>query len=163
AGGTPSAEALAAGVLGADGAALRTLDVRPVRFFCPCSRERAVGALALLGKAELGSLLEEDGGATVECQFCRESYRFAPGDVASPFGEAAQHLLQARHVLVLPRLVHLLEEREQDLLALLHLTRSHKRLAQVLLDHEVARRERDQALQRPHGLGGLPERRVQLR
>jgi molecular chaperone Hsp33 len=80
-GGPPSAEALAAGVLGDDAAGMRALDVRPVRFACPCSRARAVATLALLGRQELVSLLEDDGGATVECQFCRESYRFTAADV----------------------------------------------------------------------------------
>ncbi|HVR64202.1 MAG TPA: Hsp33 family molecular chaperone HslO [Polyangia bacterium] len=84
----PSAEALARAVLAevepaAGGAALQLLDVRPVRFECPCSRERAAGSLALLGGAELAAMIVEDGKAEVICNFCRERYDFSERDLDS--------------------------------------------------------------------------------
>jgi molecular chaperone Hsp33 len=63
-------------------ASLKVLEVRPLRFHCPCSRERAAATLALVGD-ELPDLLEEDGGASVVCEFCRQSYRFTPADLAA--------------------------------------------------------------------------------
>src|SRR5207302_1496417 len=43
--------------------AWHALDSRHVRFFCPCSRERAGSSLALLGPAELAAMILEDGKA----------------------------------------------------------------------------------------------------
>jgi molecular chaperone Hsp33 len=50
------------------------LDVRRVRFRCPCTRERVTGALALCGEAELRDMLARDGGAEVTCNFCNTRY-----------------------------------------------------------------------------------------
>ena len=57
------------------GDGIEVLDERPVVFRCGCSRERVASALALVGAAELRSMLDEDGGAEVTCNFCRERYR----------------------------------------------------------------------------------------
>jgi molecular chaperone Hsp33 len=56
--------------------AWHALDARPVRFQCPCSRERAGASLALLGAAELADMILEDGGAEVICNFCRARHDF---------------------------------------------------------------------------------------
>ena len=46
-----------------------------LRFHCPCSRSRSVGALKLLGRDELGAMLREDGQAELVCHFCSAIYR----------------------------------------------------------------------------------------
>ena len=57
------------------------LDARPVRFHCPCSRERAGASLALLGAAELGDMILEDGKAEVVCNFCRARHEFGEAEL----------------------------------------------------------------------------------
>jgi molecular chaperone Hsp33 len=84
----PSAEALARAVLGHAASGLHVLDVRAVGFHCPCSRERAVSSLMLLGNAELGAMILDDGKAEVICNFCRERYDFTEADLESIRREA---------------------------------------------------------------------------
>jgi molecular chaperone Hsp33 len=60
-------------------AVLAGLDIRlvadePVRFACPCTRDRVLGALLLLGHAEIEDMIANDGGAEVRCEFCAEQY-----------------------------------------------------------------------------------------
>ncbi|ASC72755.1 33 kDa chaperonin [Halomicronema hongdechloris C2206] len=45
-----------------------------VRFHCPCSHHRMLGALKLLGEAELQDMIEKDDGAEATCHFCNEVY-----------------------------------------------------------------------------------------
>lgn len=79
---TTTAEALARTAAGADGS-LKVLDVRPIRFHCPCSRERASATLALVGARDLEGMVDPDGSAAVTCEFCRESYRFTREEIAA--------------------------------------------------------------------------------
>ena len=56
---------------------LEILENKPVRFHCPCSRERAERALMLLGRDELAAIIEADtakGATEVVCQFCTAVY-----------------------------------------------------------------------------------------
>ena len=43
---------------------------------CSCSREKMEQALITFGHDNLKKLMEEEGEATVQCEFCRESYHF---------------------------------------------------------------------------------------
>ncbi|GAP94739.1 Hsp33 family molecular chaperone HslO [Leptolyngbya sp. NIES-2104] len=46
-----------------------------VRFHCGCSVDRVLGALKLLGEAELRDMIETDKGAEATCHFCGEVYK----------------------------------------------------------------------------------------
>jgi molecular chaperone Hsp33 len=56
------------------------LDEYPVRFLCPCSRERFESAIVTLGGPEIQRLIEEEEKDFTEvvCHFCNEAYRFSP-------------------------------------------------------------------------------------
>jgi molecular chaperone Hsp33 len=76
-----NAEALARAVLGPESHDLLSLDTRPLRFHCACSKERAASALALLGAAQLQLMADEDDGAEVTCDFCRARHHFTRADL----------------------------------------------------------------------------------
>ena len=50
-------------------------ETQMVRFDCRCSFDRVLGALKLLGEAELQDMIEKDEGAEATCQFCGEVYQ----------------------------------------------------------------------------------------
>ena len=69
--------AIIGAALGDDADQVRLLDGElPLRFHCPCSRERAASTLALLGEQDLLALMQEEGEADVTCEFCRARYDF---------------------------------------------------------------------------------------
>lgn len=51
------------------------------RFVCGCSRDKVDTVLRMFDPAELEDMLEQDGGATVNCHFCAESYLFESGEI----------------------------------------------------------------------------------
>lgn len=50
-------------------------ETKLVRFHCSCSFDRVMGALKLLGEAELRDMIETDQGAEATCHFCGEIYK----------------------------------------------------------------------------------------
>ncbi len=52
-------------------------------YFCPCTRERALRTLALLGSEELAEIVAERSGQEVCCHFCSRAYQFATSEIAS--------------------------------------------------------------------------------
>lgn len=52
-------------------------------FNCPCSQAQIAGVLAGLGNEELDAMINEQDGAEVTCEYCRESYRFSSADLTA--------------------------------------------------------------------------------
>jgi molecular chaperone Hsp33 len=76
---------------------LRLFDGAPVNFACRCSRGRVSAMLQGIGKAEVESILAEQGAVTVTCEFCQKPYRFdaidAQGLFLDPAGGAVSESL----------------------------------------------------------------------
>lgn len=53
-----------------------------VRFNCGCSFERVLGALKMLGEAELQDMIEKDNGAEATCHFCGKVYKASSEELA---------------------------------------------------------------------------------
>jgi len=79
-------EILAAVLAGLD---VRAIADEPVRFVCPCSRERVLGALLLLGRDELDDMIQKEGRAEVRCEFCAEQYLVERDELAMLIRETA--------------------------------------------------------------------------
>ena len=63
---------------------VQILGTKPLTFGCSCSRERVESMLASLGAEEAHAALA-DGEAVVRCEFCGQSYRFSPEQIAGLF------------------------------------------------------------------------------
>ncbi|WP_373323060.1 Hsp33 family molecular chaperone HslO [Desulforamulus aquiferis] len=64
-----------------EGIEVKILETKPVCFCCQCSRERLENLLIGIGKEEVSSMLEEQGGAEINCHFCSERYTFDKKDL----------------------------------------------------------------------------------
>ncbi len=64
---------------------LLTFEPAPVRWFCPCTRERVASMLRTLGQAEIDSILAEQGKVEVHCDFCGKPYAFDAVDCTGLF------------------------------------------------------------------------------
>jgi len=69
---------------------VEVLDRHPVEYKCACSRQRVEQALISMGKAELESLIVEQGGAELTCQFCDAVYKFSREELETLLGRAGQ-------------------------------------------------------------------------
>jgi molecular chaperone Hsp33 len=64
---------------------LRVVAPRAARFRCDCSAERVSNALRMLGRAEIESVLAEQGMIGVTCEFCSHRYSFVAADALALF------------------------------------------------------------------------------
>ena len=69
---------------------LRLFEPEPVSFRCSCSRERIEAMLRGLGYDEMRDILEEQGEVSVNCEFCKQAYRFDAVDIEQLFAAADQ-------------------------------------------------------------------------
>ena len=56
---------------------LLALEEKEPRFYCRCSRERALLIISALGREEVEDMLETDNGAELICHFCNEAYQIS--------------------------------------------------------------------------------------
>lgn len=56
---------------------------REIRWECDCSRERIESALLTIGRRDLTEIIEEDGEAELQCQFCCKKYHFNKDELAA--------------------------------------------------------------------------------
>lgn len=57
------------------------LEVEALCYTCDCSRARMEKVLISLGREELEDMIENDGGAEITCNFCREHHRFTADEL----------------------------------------------------------------------------------
>lgn len=57
------------------------LETTPVEYRCYCSRERVCRALISLGAEELEQMIQEQGEAELNCQFCGRRYHFTEAEL----------------------------------------------------------------------------------
>jgi molecular chaperone Hsp33 len=62
---------------------VRVFDPSEVMFRCTCSRERTLGALATIDRAELDDILLEQGKITMDCEFCNQQYQYSEDDISA--------------------------------------------------------------------------------
>jgi molecular chaperone Hsp33 len=67
----------------AAGLAVDIRERKDVSYYCPCSRERVLDAIAALGKTEIGELIKKEEPAKVECHFCRTEYSVSREELIS--------------------------------------------------------------------------------
>jgi molecular chaperone Hsp33 len=53
-----------------------------LRYHCGCSFDRVLGALKMLGEAELQDMIVKDNGAEATCHFCGTVYQASRDDLA---------------------------------------------------------------------------------
>ncbi|MFM2305315.1 MAG: hypothetical protein RLZZ135_2729 [Cyanobacteriota bacterium] len=62
-------------------------DRKELKFDCPCSEQRMLGALKLLGVEELQDMIATDKGAEATCDFCGEVYQVSEDRLSQLVGE----------------------------------------------------------------------------
>lgn len=69
---------------------LRLFETEPLKFYCPCSRERVATMLRSLGYDEVKSIIAEQGNINVACEFCNHKYDFDAVDAEQLFSSDIQ-------------------------------------------------------------------------
>ncbi len=59
------------------------LDETEPKFYCQCSRERALHIISALGRAEVEDMLAKDNGAELTCHFCNERYQIRGDELST--------------------------------------------------------------------------------
>jgi molecular chaperone Hsp33 len=70
---------------------LRPLRRDPVVFRCSCSQARTEAMLRSLGSEEIESIIAEQGGIEINCEFCLQRYHFTPEQARQLFAAPGKH------------------------------------------------------------------------
>lgn len=73
-GSNPTALGFLQRVCGGEAAKLEVMSRYPLRWHCPCSKDRVTRALLTLGAVELRDMRAKDGKADASCHFCNAEY-----------------------------------------------------------------------------------------
>lgn len=65
----------------------RILDKSEIGFECDCSKDRVSKVFSAIGKEELKTIIDEDKGAEVGCQFCNSKYQFSEEELEDIYKE----------------------------------------------------------------------------
>ena len=77
---------------------IRLFEPQSIRFHCTCSREGVANMMRLLGRAEIDSVISEQGKVEVHCDFCNRQYTFDAVDAEQVFAtELPASGSQTRH------------------------------------------------------------------
>lgn len=76
---------------------VRLFDSQPVAFRCTCSRERIENSLLSLGKAEVDSIIEDQGQVAVDCEFCNRHYEWDAVDAEQLFFDSISPSTKQTH------------------------------------------------------------------
>lgn len=57
------------------------LDKKPIEWYCDCSKEHFMRAMALVSQNDIEEMIREDHGAHVKCQYCEKEYNFSEEDL----------------------------------------------------------------------------------
>ncbi len=68
---------------------VKILEKMEVKFKCTCSKQRIANAIISLGKEEIQAMIEEDGQAETNCQFCNETYLFTKAELEELLNEVS--------------------------------------------------------------------------
>jgi molecular chaperone Hsp33 len=60
---------------------LQVLEEKEPRFYCQCSRDRALLIISALGSDEVQDMIEKDNGAELICHFCNEAYQLSASEL----------------------------------------------------------------------------------
>ena len=69
------------------GTAPQILETVPAIWGCTCSEERVLSAIAGLPPSEIQNMVDEDGGAVVNCDFCNTRYEIAGPQLLALLGD----------------------------------------------------------------------------
>ncbi|WP_163336267.1 Hsp33 family molecular chaperone HslO [Desulfopila sp. IMCC35008] len=60
-------------------------------YTCSCNREKMEGAIISLGTESLRDLIAKEGGAEVQCEFCRDYYSFSKSELTTIINRLEKH------------------------------------------------------------------------
>jgi molecular chaperone Hsp33 len=72
---------------------VRVFDPATVQFRCGCSHDRILRALAMLPREEIQSMLDDDGEARANCEFCHAAYVVTGDQLRALLADAGVHRL----------------------------------------------------------------------
>ncbi|MEB3292188.1 MAG: Hsp33 family molecular chaperone HslO [Synechococcales bacterium] len=65
-----------------------------VKFYCPCSHDRVLSALKIMGAAELEDMIAKDETAEANCHFCNTTYHAPPSQLETLLAELRSEMAE---------------------------------------------------------------------